>query len=563
MEMKIKSLILFLGCLTMTVGCADMDYDEIVSYDKEDVFESFDRTERFVTNIYGYLDYDFGNYGSGAMLASATDEADFAWSISNIHDFYNGAWSPMNYITGTWSDSYSAIRAANYYLQESEGRIFDEFEYNKDYYEQMADIERYPYEVRFLRAYFYFNLIREYGDVPLVTTVLTEPEANEVTRTPVAEVIDFIVSECDAIAGELPVSYSSLPSAETGRVTRGTVLALKARALLYAASPLLNPEQDLSKWNAAALANKNVLDSCAVYGNSLGKYSALWGTTNYKASEMIFVRQIGDLNSLEANNFPIGVEGGNSGNCPTQTLADAYQMKATGLAWDEPGSGYNPEKPYDGRDPRFAMTIAKNGDTSWPNYNTTPLETFEGGVNGSPIPGATPSGYYLKKYCDATVDLRPDTRNSKRHSWITYRLGEFYLNYAEAVFHVLGSADATNATYIMSAREAVNMIRNRSDVNMPGLPAGLSNSEFEEKYMNERMVELAFEGHRFWDVRRWKKGELFKRVTLMKIAKDPDSGELSYQRQVKNRSWDDKMYFSPIPDQEIRKNKKLTQNPGW
>ena len=269
------------------------------------------------------------------------------------------------------------------------------------------------------------------------------------------------------------------------------------------------------------------------------------------------------MNTLESNNFPIGVEGGKSGNCPTQTLVDAYQMKSTGLNWDESGSGYNLAKPYDGRDPRFALTVAKNGDTSWPNYNVMPLQTYEGGANGAPISGATPTGYYLKKYCDATVNLQPNSTNTKRHSWITYRLGEFYLNYAEAVFHALGSADATNATFTMSARDAVNKIRQRSDVTMPNLPAGLSNSDFEKKYMNERMVELAFEGHRFWDVRRWKKGELLNKVTLMKLTKNSGTGDIIYTRVVKNRLWDDKMYFSPIPDQEIRRNGNLTQNQGW
>ncbi len=562
--MKAKNIIISLWSLALLWSCTDMmDYNEIVSYDKEDVFQSFNRTGNFVTDIYGRLDYDFGNYGNGAMLASATDEAEFAWSISNIHDFYNGAWSPINYISNTWSNSYSAIRASNFYLKESEGRTFDQFKNNKDYYENMTKFERYQYEVRFLRAYFYFNLVREYGDVPLVTTVLTEAEANSVTRTPANDVINFIVSECDAIVNKLPISYKTLNPAETGRVTRATVLALKARTLLYAASPLLNPGQDMVKWQAAALANKNVLDSCTLYGITLGKYSALWGTDNYKGSEIIFVRQIGDLNTLESNNFPIGVEGGKSGNCPTQTLVDAYQMKSTGLNWDESGSGYNPAKPYDGRDPRFALTVAKNGDTSWPNYNVMPLQTYEGGANGAPISGATPTGYYLKKYCDATVNLQPNSTNTKRHSWITYRLGEFYLNYAEAVFHALGSADATNATFTMSARDAVNKIRQRSDVTMPNLPAGLSNSDFEKKYMNERMVELAFEGHRFWDVRRWKKGELLNKVTLMKLTKNSGTGDIIYTRVVKNRLWDDKMYFSPIPDQEIRRNGNLTQNQGW
>jgi hypothetical protein len=237
-------------------------------------------------------------------------------------------------------------------------------------------------------------------------------------------------------------------------------------------------------------------------------------------------------------------------------------MKSTGLQWDESGSGYDPANPYGGRDPRFGMTVARNGDLGWPSYNTSELQTYVGGLNGSPLSGATTTGYYLKKYLDSSVDLRPSSSNTKRHSWITFRLGEFYLNYAEAVSNYLGSADAVNADFTMSARDAVNVIRKRSDVSMPELPAGLTNDEFDKKYENERMVELAFEGHRFWDIRRWKEGEKFASISCMKIEKNDDD-TFTYTRFEKQRSWDDKMYFFPIPDSERRKNPNLTQNAGW
>jgi hypothetical protein len=154
----------------------------------------------------------------------------------------------------------------------------------------------------------------------------------------------------------------------------------------------------------------------------------------------------------------------------------------------------------------------------------------------------------LKKYLDKTIDISASTSSGgKRHNWITYRLGEFYLNYAEAVFNYLGSADAVSTEFTMSAREAVNVVRNRSDVQMPEVPEGLTNNQFVEKYRRERMVELAFEQHRFWDVRRWKAGDTQRSIV----------------RVISNRYWDDKMYLFPIPDSEIRKNPNLIQNPGW
>lgn len=561
--MKLKNIIIGISCILAIEACNDeMNYNEFVSYSKKDIFSSFDRTRSFVTDIYGHMQYDFGNYYSGAMFASACDEAQYAWSYSDIHDFNNGAWSAANPKAAIWSIYYEGIRAVNFYLDASVGQTFEDFKHNRDYYEQMERFERYQYEVRFLRAFFYFELVRQYGDIPFSTTVMTESEANTLSRTSASEVIDFIVGECDAIAEELPVTYSDLSYTETGRVVRGAVLALKARTLLYKASPLFNTSGNSEYWREAAIANKAVIDFCAANNISLGNYSALWGTENYNNPEMLFVRRIGDLNWLEAYNFPIGVEGGRSGNCPTQTLVDAYEMQSTGKRWNEAGSGYDQENPYNNRDPRLSMTIAINNEKGWPTYNSTPLQTYEGGSNGSPTPGATPTGYYLKKYLDASVDLRPDYTNSKRHSYIIFRLGEFYLNYAEAVFYYLKGADAKDATFTLSAREAVSIVRNRADVKMPAFPEGLSNSEFEEKYRNERMVELAFEGHRFYDVRRWKKGELLRSVTLMNIKKTGED-TYSYTRVQSDRFWNDRMYFFPVPAVEQRKNPALTQNPGW
>lgn len=230
--------------------------------------------------------------------------------------------------------------------------------------------------------------------------------------------------------------------------------------------------------------------------------------------------------------------------------------------WNETGSGYDASNPYVGRDPRFDMTIVKNGDTKWPSKNTNPIETFYGGLNAEPLSGATPTGYYLKKYLDSAIDLSANsTTKTSRHSWITYRLGEFYLNYAEAIFQYTGSADNAGE-FGMTACEAVNIIRNRTDVKMPEFPTGLSADAFWNKYQNERMVELAFEGHRFYDLRRWKDGDKLKSIIEMKLTKNED-GTITYKRNVVNRVWNDKMYLFPIPQSERMKNPNLSQNAGW
>lgn len=553
--MKLKNICLGIVCIAALSSCNDkMNYHEYTTYDKEYVFSDFGRTAGFVNNIYSYLDEDLPSLVS---FASACDEAEMAVNYSVILDFTNGNWSALN-PKSLWG-YYSGIRAANYFLKEAQDLDFYDLRFAQDYESQMSRFNRYQYEVRLLRAYYYFVLVRAYGDVPFTTEVLTEAEANSISRTSAATILDFIANECEMVAPELPITYTGIPDAsggdnpETGRVNRGTALALKARTLLYKASKLFNESNRLEWWREAALANKEVIDYCKSNSITFGKYTDLWGANNYKASEVIFARRVGDTNGPEVNNFPIGMENARSGNCPTQTLVDAYEMID--------GSTPNANDPYTGRDPRLKMTIAVNGD-KWPDTNPNPLETYIGGRNGLPISYATPTGYYLKKYLDGSTDISATgSTGGKRHSWITFRLGEFYLNYAEAVFKYLGTADATDTDFRISAREAVNTVRNRTDVKMPGLPEGMSNVDFWTRYKRERMVELAFENHRFWDIRRWKEGGI-NSIDRMEITKKTN-GAFAYKRSTKALVWEDKMYLFPIPDVERRKNKNLTQNEGW
>ena len=554
--MKLKNICFGIVCTVALVGCTDkMDYHEYTNYGKEYVFSDFGRTAAFVNNIYSYLDYDLLGTTS---LASACDEAEMALNYSNVLDYTNGNWTALN-PKSQWN-YYTPIRAANYFLENGLNLEFSDLILNQDYEAQMKRYGRYQYEVRLLRAYYYFLLVRAYGDVPFTTKVLTEAEANSLERTPASQVFDFIISECDVVAPQLPVDYSKLDNdaaggtnPEAGRVTRGAALALKARASLYCASKLFNDSENRDLYKRAATASLDVINYCGENNITLGKYTDLWGADNWKASEMIFVRRVGDTDDPERTNFPIGMENAKSGNCPTQTLVDAYEMKNGG----EP----NQKDPYTGRDPRFAMTIAVNGD-KWPNTNPNPLEIYTGGRDAAPVPYATPTGYYVKKYVDGATDISASTSSGgKRHSWITFRLGEFLLNYAEATFKYFGSADIKDAELTMTAREAVNKVRKRTGVDMPDFPEGMSSSDFWSRYKNERMVELAFEGHRFWDVRRWKEGG-FTSFGRMLITKNSDDS-FTYTRSIKALVWDDKMYFYPIPDSEIRKNPNLKQNPGW
>jgi len=343
----------------------------------------------------------------------------------------------------------------------------------------------------------------------------------------------------------------------------GAALALKARVLLYEASPLFNPGNNKELWKKAAAASKVIIDNAPLWGYKLSKYADLWGHESFTNPEFIFVLGTQASNDFEKYNYPTGIENGNSGNCPTQSLIDAYEYQADGKTFKEKHPGnidVTTEKPYEGLDPRFALTIVKNGDL-WPSNaaQQISIETWQGGFNGAPKYGATPTGYYLKKFVDGNCVTTANNQTTTRHNWIVMRLAEFYLNYAEAMYNYYGDADA-KGEFGMSANEAINVLRRRPDIQMPEFKGS---SNFMEHYMRERMVELAFEGHRFWDVRRWKKGpEFFRNIDVADFKLD-SNGALILNRKTETRQWDDKYYLFPIPQSELKKNGNLTQNPNW
>ena len=202
------------------------------------------------------------------------------------------------------------------------------------------------------------------------------------------------------------------------------------------------------------------------------------------------------------------------------------------------------------RDPRFYKTIVYNGAS----LMGTTVETFEGGRNGLPLEGATPTGYYLRKYINETVSLNPENPQSKAHHFILFRYAEILLNYAEAMYKYVGE-DEIPVGFTLSARQALNQVRkaaNMCDVTDTG-------EAFYKRLKNERRVELAFEDHRFWDIRRWKSGEVVTQIEGVQVT---SSGEYT-KIPVQKRIWDDKMYLYPISKNELNKNPGLGQNTGW
>ena len=591
--MKLNRFIFGAMAAGILVSCGDMNYHEDLRLDRAYIDRNFEYVGGLMNAIYTDLDTDFGNF-SGAMLSSATDESEYSTSGNAIENFYNGAWSPANPMQTNWNRAYEGITYCNEVLDKWQGLTFPEFEMDKDYAKKIHQYENYQYEARWARAYFYFTLVRQYGNVPFKIHNTTGSEETALPCTSADDIFKFIDDECTAIQKKIVKDYTDLGdmaygSPEKGRATMFTVMALRAQAALYHASPLFNPSNDVNLWKKAAEANRELIDSCEFNNRHIlsPSYDKLWGNNSaefysdadfYK--EVLFGRRVAASNSFEGYNFPVGYSSGKGGNCPTQDLVDAYNM-TNGKMIDETGSGYDAQDPYTNRDPRFALTIAHNGE-AWPtdiiNTSYTTLETYVGGYHARPrVSYATPTSYYLKKLCQKSQILRSGKTTTAAHVWLTYRVGGAYLDFAEALFQYFkakgsnNAADATDADFPRSAREMASKTRQR--VGMPAFAAGMSNDEFWKRYKNERQVELAFEGHRFYDIRRWKEdGDKFLNIHRMEITPNYDTDGttiLSYTYKVVpvtrgNGQWQEKWNLFPIPQTEIMKSGgSITQTTGW
>lgn len=556
-----------LGILVVLASCDYLDFDESETlYDEESVFTNYTYTTNVLNNLYSYLQQDFGVFGSGAMRDCAIDDAEYAYPTSAVQDMNDGTWSALNVKDDLFSEMYAGIRASNNFLENFDENAYEDYKYDGSYPTWKDAFQYYAYEARGLRAYMYFELIKRYGDVPLTTEVLTLDEANSVEKSTYQEVVNFIVSECDAIYNHLPYSYLETDNEETGRITKGFVMALKSRVLLYAASPLHNETDDTEKWKDAASAALALIDSARTLG-WYEKESGANAVNNFSSREVIMFKNNTNSSNFELYNFPIRfTEGGSShtGVCPTQNLVDAfetengYSVSLTSAGWLSDDPEFDEDAPYANRDPRFYQTVLYDGAS----FKGETIETFFGGQDyGVVTEGGTATGYFLRKYVMEDVNFTPGSIVTQPHYYVIFRYGEILLNYAEAMMGAFNDPDYTDAIYTVSAREAINEVR--SAVPMPEITETDPNL-FEEIVKNERRVELAFEDHRFWDVRRWKIGsDTQKDIYGVQIV--DNSGNKAYTRfKYETRVWSDKMNLYPIKQEELYINPNLApQNEGW
>ncbi|REA59520.1 RagB/SusD family nutrient uptake outer membrane protein [Dyadobacter luteus] len=489
----------------------------------------------------------FGRGFEYAMWSSLTDESiynndDNTWLIQR------GQIAPENTgIAGTlWGRSYRSIREINYAL---------------------ANLEQVPMsegkkrslrgELQFLRAFRYHDLIRNYGSVVLmgdkVTEIsddLTSPDLFK--RSDIKAGIDYVSAQLDEAIALLPASNDN-NNWKLGRATKGAAMALKSRILLYGASPLYN---NAATWAQAAAAAKAVMD-LNKYTLYTGGYGNLF--TSNDNSEIIF----GRLYAIGARHVCLEIANGpNSynawgGNVPLQNLVDDYEMK-DGTRITDANTTYDAKNPYLNRDPRFYATILYNGAT----YRNSTIETFTpGGKDSKDGPSnwnTSKTGYYMKKFMNDNLPIDNPWDVAGTQTWIYFRYAEILLNYAEAQNEASGP-DAT-------VHAAINAVRQRTGVNMPILPAGLTQAQMRERIHNERRIELAFEEHRFYDVRRWKTAPVKENVPAYGIEITKSGTNYVYTRKeaLTGKSFVEKQYWLPIPRAEIQaSNNQLTQNQGY
>lgn len=567
MKTKYSTLLFVLSGLLLLTSCEDLlDNTVETSLKPGQVYVSYERMREVAVGAYTHLSVVSGFYQYGSSLkACATDEAEETDYSSLSQKFNLGTWNQYSNPDDLYEKLYIAIRHCNLFLENTVDYkrilVVDTITSTgkATYARRCEDIAFFRNEMRFLRAFYYFELIKRYGGVPLITKCVTEEEAKAIPRADYQVCTDYIVSECDAVKDKMQPDWEAaeLPE-DDGRATTGAVLALKSRALLYAASLLNNPGRDQQKWIAAAKAAHEVMNMKKV-GSSIkpmyqlaNNYQNLFLAPNsYSDAEVIFYVRHASSNILEVWSYPVGTPGGRSGVTPSQNLVDAYDRL----------KGWTESDPYNNVDPRMQYTIAVNNSL----WNGRQLECYVGGKDGVGQRNASRTGYYLKKFLSPDLNLTGSTPGKSMKAWIFFRYGEILLNYAEAMneaFGPNGTSPADGLT-ICSARAALNQVRQREGVRVPNI-SNMSAEDLAVAIRKERQVELAFEEHRAWDLRRWKAGGVLGEPLMGMVIEKSETGFTYTRQEVEKRVFLEKMYYYPIPQSEINKYPAvLKQNAGW
>lgn len=570
-----KNKIIIGSLLFLLAGVSSCDYldqEPLEYWQPEDVFQDSDRALKALNMAYEFVPAGY-NRLQGAFQDGATDDGAYVDPNHSIYKLGQGFATATNPIDEAWVNNYQGIRRTYYF----EKYLVYLVNWTAKTPEQIAEIkEQWIGESQALRALYYFDLLKRYGGVPLVTELMSldDSKVKELTRSNFADCVDHIVYLCDLAAKALTETpYGS--AGGWGRMTKGAALAIKAKTLAYAASPLYNgvsnpllgyTDSNVQKrWETAAEALKEVIDmpnSPYALHTNFGQMFIEKPSMN---KEYIVVKTAPLSHGMEELQFPPSILGG-GGTCPTQNLAEEFEMKD--------GTPYDASKglmQFEDRDPRFAFTFLYDGmEFKSPDgkNNKGKFYTHEGedatldalnAMNNK----STRTGYYLRKFVDPMIDLTKTTKGNTYHIYPIIRLADIYLLYAEAMNEAYGPNEKP-VGFTMSAVEAINKVRTRSSVGMPAITT-TNPTELKTKIIHERRVEFAFEEQRYYDLRRWKlaEKELNKPITGLKIVKANGVATASVITVDASRRFSAKMYYAPIPYTEIQLSPNVVQNPEW
>ena len=609
--------LVLVGSLLLIAGCDTLNTQPLDELSGESVWNDPALTKNFLASIYSNTGVE---YGDPMQTPGQVDEAvnihghgGLTIIQSNMTPSNRGIWSSPgwrppdhpNYEGYYWPSVYGSIRDLNLMIENVQGN------------ETIPADEREVLlgEAYFLRAFFYHNLMKKFGGVPVIDEVSElsgDLEQYQTPRNTFGKTIEFIVADLDRAADRL-----SLQGRRLGAATRGAALALKSRVLLHAASDLHDASaspfdmeelvytsgSQMERWQRAKDAAQAVIDLGAYsldQTNNATEYHDLavegWGSGMIWARHFSESGDFGNGNPAHNHSLNVSPNGYNcwTGDAPTQQHVDAYEMAdGSEFEWDgaDPVSAEQPvdaANPYENRDPRFEANILFNNAQWRPRpaafrapeggregiiqtgfYEMPDRESLRPGLDtrGSPNQqwNGTKTGYNLAKFIDRSIN---PNQEFGFNSYVHLRYAEVLLNFAEAAAELGQPGEAV---------QKLNMVRSR--VGMPGVPIdGGPNRTLMERIRQEREVELAFEGHRYFDVRRWLIGEEayqpamgIRVVGRLVDPSHPEAEQLvvnwyNYEYNVftaQERQWDDKNYFVPIPLQEMERNPQLVQNPGY
>ncbi|SMC85877.1 RagB/SusD family nutrient uptake outer membrane protein [Pedobacter nyackensis] len=561
-----------------------LDKTETTDLNKEKTFSDSTLTHEFLTGLYADVAFNWEYRKYASTRSGNTDVTDDAISASinngAIHPIVSGTLSPMSNspYTTSWSVPYKSIRLANVFLANVNRSPLS-----------AAKIKRLRAEARFLRAWYYVSLLRYFGGIPLIgDAVIDVNHEFREKRSTYEETVNYIVAELAAAAPDLPPGYLGN---DFGRTTRGAALALKARVLLYAASPLFNGgnigaelgagaektavagyvNYDKSRW---LLAQKAALDVMNLNVYSL--YTDPDASTNpagYSFSRVFLKRMNNEyimqynlpLNrDLEADFFAPS-RNSSLRSMPTHNLAQAFGM-INGKGINEQGSAYNKDNPFSNRDPRFNYTLAFNG-TLWHNGPTNtkiPVYTYVGAALDGFNTRQYHTGYFWRKMQEENTAWNGGSNTERCLPIIRY--AEVLLSYAEA---------SNELNEISKAYDQLKLIRQRAGIlpgadGLYGLKPNMNADEMRVVLQNERRVEFAFEEHRFWDLRRWKIAEQalnnlqLEALKVTRISNNVYTYEVLPINHANSKlKFLKPNYLFPIDQLEIDKNQSLIQNPGY